>query len=213
MIYSTRSVRVVTKRRAIAALACMSLLLGCDRAAEGPRSGEPNLDTSPSTGADVSPVGPLDSALASRASAVVDEYLRLTHVDAAQNPTGELFICAQEGPTDKWLAIASHRVIAVLAQDDGLAVSAQVQTVAMLTASSSTANVLDGVVLDRVDTLSWLVKQEANTKRVGICGFSREGFDLMRARSGANVSWSPSERDWSSAIANAVRLRQTSVPR
>jgi hypothetical protein len=191
----------------------MSFLLGCERAAEGSRSGEPSFDASPSTGAAVSPSGPLDSALASRASAVVDEYLKLTHVDAVQNKTAEFFICAQEGPTDKWLAIASHRVIAVVARDDGLVVSAEVQTVASLTASSTTANVLDGVVLDRVDTLSWVVEQEANTKRVGICGFSREGFDLMRARSGANVSWSPSERDWSSAIANAVRHRQTSGPR
>jgi hypothetical protein len=109
---------------------------------------------------------------------VLEQYLARAVVNASNTAPDSLFACERHGGGEPQLALAKYRIIGSEMRRDTAVVRADIIAVAQVELSAEGPyDVRQGVTRD---TLSWSLVPVHDTRRWGICGYSREGADFVR---------------------------------
>jgi hypothetical protein len=118
-----------------------------------------------------------------------------------------LIACDPEWAAEQNVALAAYKVVGITGRGDSLTATAQVTTVAE---EQKQTNEADGYVLrQRVGSrvLHWTLVRNPATGKYGVCNYSVEGVDFLRASPSAHVTrWIPAGASWTTvrALADSV---------
>jgi hypothetical protein len=101
-----------------------------------------------------------------------------------------------EGQTDRYVALATYRVLDTVWRDDTIEAAAEVVTVAEETGDPHSVNRYITTVRIRTDTLHWSMTRDSATGVWGVCGYPHEGVGFGHYGSDDQTKWEPPRQSW-----------------
>lgn len=124
------------------------------------------------------------------------DFLAASLESGTPQETTALMACTADGQTDRYLTLASFRVLGATSYRDSADAAAQVVTIAEEEGNPHAAGRYSTSVRVKVDTLHWLMLRDTVNGLWGVCGYSKEGFGFGHYGIDSNTDWRPKKNSW-----------------